>query len=145
MPLPTEEIVTEEALAAWAARFSSMLQPGDVVYLYGDLGAGKTSYVRACLSAMAGQNLDVPSPTFTLCQIYDTPQGEVHHYDLYRITSVEDIIELGLIEHMSSVITFIEWPQLVEGLIEAHLPTSTYRITLTHHTPLTRLLSIQGK
>ena len=140
-PLPLEDVVTEEALATWAARFSATLQPGDVVCLYGDLGAGKTSYVRACLTAMTGQNIDVPSPTFTLCQIYDAPKGEVHHYDLYRIKSVEEIIELGLIEHMSSVITFIEWPQL----IEAHLPTSTYRITLTHHTPLTRLLSIQGK
>ena len=140
-PLPVEEAVTEEALAAWAARFSSMLQPGDVVYLYGDLGTGKTSYVRTCLTAMMGHPIDVPSPTFTLCQIYDTPQGEVHHYDLYRITSVEDIIELGLREHMSSVITFIEWPQLVE----AHFPAATYRVTLTHHTPLTRLLSIQGQ
>ena len=139
--LPFEDIVTEEALATWAARFSSRLQPGDVVCLYGDLGAGKTSYVRACLTAMIGHPIDVPSPTFTLCQIYDTPQGEVHHYDLYRIKSVEEIIELGLREHMSSVITFIEWPQL----IEASFPAPTYGVTLKHHTPLMRLLSIQGK
>src|SRR5258707_12948745 len=83
-----------EALGAWIARG---LVRGCAVALEGDLGAGKTTLARAILRSL-GVTEDVPSPTFTLVQYYETPKLPVRHYDLYRIEKPEEVDELGLDE-----------------------------------------------
>ena len=102
------------------------LRVGQVICLKGPLGAGKTTLVRACLEHLVGSPVDVVSPTFTLCQQYDTPRGLVYHYDLYRLEQPEELEELGLIDFLSESISFIEWPEVAE----AFLPTAKITITI---------------
>lgn len=83
-----------------------------VLFLHGALGAGKTVFARALIRALADDpGLEVPSPTFTLLQTYDTPGGPVSHYDLYRLEGAQDIHELGWDDSLSAGITIVEWPE----------------------------------
>lgn len=95
-----------------AAALAAGLTVPCVILLKGDLGAGKTSFARAMIRSLNGQpDTEVPSPTFTLLQTYDTPRGPVHHYDLYRLSDVAEIYELGWEESLESAITIAEWPE----------------------------------
>lgn len=116
-PLPDEQ--TTEALGATLA---ARLRPGDVVGLRGELGAGKTTLARAILRAAAGDpDLIVPSPTFTLVEVYETPRGTYWHFDLYRLETPEQVYELGWEEALSEGIVLIEWPERLGNLLPKHL------------------------
>jgi tRNA threonylcarbamoyl adenosine modification protein YjeE len=113
------------ATAALGARIASGLEAGDLVALEGDLGAGKTTLARAILRGM-GVTEDVPSPTFTLVQVYETPRMTVRHYDLYRIEKPGEIDELGLDEALDEGAVLVEWPERAEkrlaaGMLHIHL------------------------
>lgn len=98
---------------AFAAQIAPALSAGDVLLLQGDLGAGKTHFARGVVQtrlALAGLVEDVPSPTFTLVQTYDAGDAEIWHTDLYRLSSVDEIFELGLIEAFDTAICLVEWP-----------------------------------
>ena len=117
MPLPNEQ-ATEALGATLAAR----LKPGDVVGLKGDLGAGKTTLARAIVRAAAGDpDLIVPSPTFTLVEVYDTPKGAYWHFDLYRLDDPEQVYELGWEEALAEGIVLLEWPERLGPLLPQHL------------------------
>lgn len=116
VPLP--DLAATETLAralAGAAR------AGDVVALRGDLGAGKTEFARAFIHARqdaAGlPREEVPSPTFTLVQLYELPGAPVWHFDLYRLAAPEEAWELGLEEALAEGIALIEWPDRLGGLL----------------------------
>ena len=102
------------ATAALGARIAAALRPGDAVALEGDLGAGKTTLARAILAAL-GLDENVPSPTFTLVQTYDTPQLRVSHFDLYRLKSEAEMQELGLEEALEDGAVLVEWPERAEA------------------------------
>src|SRR6202008_1757043 len=90
LPGSTLVLASEEATRRFAADVANMLQPGDFVALSGDLGAGKTTFVRAMIAHLANDAaIEVPSPTFTLVQNYDLPQFRVVHADLYRVASAD--------------------------------------------------------
>ncbi len=99
-----------------AERAASLLAPGSVVLLEGDLGAGKSAFARAVIHALAGAPITVPSPTFTLLQTYALPTLEVAHADLYRIADPGEITEIGLEECWRHGALLVEWPERAEWL-----------------------------
>ncbi|ODT97692.1 MAG: tRNA (adenosine(37)-N6)-threonylcarbamoyltransferase complex ATPase subunit type 1 TsaE [Rhodospirillales bacterium SCN 65-16] len=113
LPL-ADEAATERLGAALAAR----LRPRDVVALEGGLGAGKTTLARAILRAAAGDpELIVPSPTFTLVEIYETPGVAWWHFDLYRLEQPEQVFELGWEEARAEGVALVEWPERLGPLL----------------------------
>jgi tRNA threonylcarbamoyladenosine biosynthesis protein TsaE len=117
MPLP-DEAATDQLGEALALR----LKPGDVVGLKGDLGTGKTTLARAIIRAAAGDpGLIVPSPTFTLVEVYETTRGAYWHFDLYRLEAPEQVYELGWEEALAEGIVLLEWPERLGPLLPQHL------------------------
>lgn len=118
-----EAIVTmtlpdEAATAALGRSLAPRLRARDVVALRGDLGAGKTSLARSLIRTLSGDDeLAVPSPTFTLVEIYDTAAGPVWHLDLYRLTAAEEAWELGIEQGFAEAIALIEWPDRLGDLL----------------------------
>ncbi len=104
------KLLTRGDTAELGARIAASLAPGDAVALEGGLGAGKTTLARAILRAL-GLDETVPSPSFTLVQLYETPRLAVSHYDLYRIENPSEIDELGLDEALMTGAALIEWPE----------------------------------
>ena len=132
-----------EATHVMARLLAPLLRTGDVVTLNGTLGTGKTAFARALLRILAQDStLDVPSPTFTLLQIYDTPSMAVVHADLYRINDPEELEELGWDEAAQDALTLIEWPDRLGPLT----PHSRLDLSfeLTHDDIDARILTITG-
>jgi tRNA threonylcarbamoyladenosine biosynthesis protein TsaE len=113
--LALPDIAATHALAAWTA---ARVRVRDVVALSGGLGAGKTEFARAFIHARPGGAAvkEVPSPTFTLVQVYDL-SPPVWHFDLYRLERADDAWELGLEEAFADAISLIEWPDRLGGLL----------------------------
>jgi len=99
------------ATRSLAARLARLLRPGDLVALEGDLGAGKTAFARAVIHALAGAEVEVPSPTFTLVQRYELPGLVLLHADLYRLRDPAEVEELGLEEALEEGVVLVEWPE----------------------------------
>ncbi|WP_171234611.1 tRNA (adenosine(37)-N6)-threonylcarbamoyltransferase complex ATPase subunit type 1 TsaE [Ruegeria sp. HKCCA6837] len=99
-----------EETANFAVHLGANLRSGDVVLLEGEIGSGKTHFARALIQSLMSEPEDVPSPTFTLVQVYDTPIGEIWHSDLYRLSAVDEVEELGLIDAFKTAICLVEWP-----------------------------------
>jgi tRNA threonylcarbamoyladenosine biosynthesis protein TsaE len=107
----------EAATLQYAARVYRHLPPGTVVFLHGDLGAGKTTFVRGCLRE-AGFQGAVKSPTFTLVEEYALPDRTLFHFDLYRLGNPEELEWVGIRDYFRADSTcFIEWPERGEGLL----------------------------
>ncbi len=104
-----------------AAALALALTAGDVVALRGDLGAGKTTFARALIGARARAlgvpEPEVPSPTFTLVQIYEIGDCPIWHFDLYRLDRAEDAYELGFEEALAGAIALIEWPDRLGAML----------------------------
>jgi tRNA threonylcarbamoyladenosine biosynthesis protein TsaE len=140
------ELADEQATAALARRIARLARPGDVIALQGDLGSGKTSFARAFIG-----EAEVPSPTFTLVQIYEPaercgdaggPAARIWHFDLYRLKDPEEALELDIEDAFAEGISLIEWPERLGPRLPAeHLeiafsfgPTPTSRhVRLTGH------------
>ena len=116
----------ETATLALGARLAKVLRKGDVVALSGDLGAGKTTLARGLIHSQLGL-IDVPSPTYSLVQIYDMADYELWHCDMYRLNRPEDGYELGLIDAFEQAVCVIEWPDKLGGL----MPETVLAIDMT--------------
>lgn len=103
-----------EATERLASVLSGAVTGGDVICLTGNLGAGKTAFARGFIRARASRYgvevSEVPSPTFTLVQVYELPDGDIWHFDLFRIERPEDVFELGIEDAVRHAICLIEWP-----------------------------------
>lgn len=127
------------ATAALGARIAAALEPGDLVALKGDLGAGKTALARGILTAL-GLTGPMPSPTFTLVQTYEAPRLVVRHYDLYRLEDPREIAELGLDEALEDGAVLVEWPERAGGL----LPDDALTVLLTMPDAQSRQADLTG-
>lgn len=112
----TRKLRSPADTALMAAQLAPHLVAGDMIVLAGDLGAGKTSFARGLLGAL-GHAGEVPSPTFTLIQVYDDLPIPVWHVDLYRLAIADDLVELGLAEAMAGAIVLIEWADRAARLL----------------------------
>lgn len=109
--LSTVSLPTPEATEDLAHRLAGALKPGDTLLLSGALGAGKTHLARALIRACMGNPSEpVPSPTFTLVQTYEADHATLWHADLYRLSDIVEVQELGLEDAMTEAICLIEWP-----------------------------------
>lgn len=112
------DLADADATAALGRALANLAQAGDVLLLEGHIGAGKTHFARAFIQARLarlGRVEDVPSPTFTLVQVYDAAP-EIWHADLYRLTHSDELVELGLEEAFETAICLIEWPDRLADL-----------------------------
>lgn len=106
-----------EETASFAARLGADLRAGDILLLEGAIGSGKTHFARSLIQSVMTVPEDVPSPTFTLVQAYETPAGEIWHCDLYRLSAVDEVEELGLMDAFDTALCLVEWPDKLGPLI----------------------------
>ncbi|MDE1148933.1 MAG: tRNA (adenosine(37)-N6)-threonylcarbamoyltransferase complex ATPase subunit type 1 TsaE [Azospirillaceae bacterium] len=130
----------EAATAALAARLGHLLAPGDVVALGGDLGAGKSAFARFLIRSLGDADEEVPSPTFTLVQTYDLPGFPLWHFDLYRLTEPDEVLELGWEEVRHGGVALVEWPVRLGYL----LPTERLDVELAVTGPDSRRATLTG-
>ena len=116
------DITLEVKTAELAKKFSKILKKGDVVLFYGEIGVGKTTFIRYlvnCLQVNNGLNpTEITSPTFNLINEYDVGIFTIQHYDLYRLTRSDETKNIGLLENKKEILTLIEWPEKIDNKID---------------------------
>ena len=102
----------------FSKNFSKIINKGDIIFLYGEIGVGKTTFVRFFINHLEIENKiknsDILSPTFNIVYDYDVGNIKILHYDLYRLKNYKDISQLGMFETSSDHIKIIEWPELIK-------------------------------
>jgi tRNA threonylcarbamoyladenosine biosynthesis protein TsaE len=122
MPIATSSdkiiLSSEKKTEELANKLLKKLKLGDVIFLYGEIGVGKTTFVRYLINSYQKENniklTEVTSPTFNIINEYEINQTKINHYDLFRIKSVEETNNLGLFDNLSNSITLVEWPQIIK-------------------------------
>ncbi|MET0544791.1 MAG: tRNA (adenosine(37)-N6)-threonylcarbamoyltransferase complex ATPase subunit type 1 TsaE [Caulobacterales bacterium] len=110
--LRTFPLLDAAATLALGKALGKAVRRGDVIFLYGELGAGKTTLARGVIETATGET-DIPSPTYNLVQIYAGPDFDIWHMDLYRLKSPEEAFELGL-EDAAGAVQLVEWPERLQ-------------------------------
>jgi N-acetylmuramate 1-kinase len=129
-----------------AQRLAMIVRAGDTIALRGDLGAGKTSFARFLIGAVLGKassadEQEIPSPTFSLLQDYDTPRFPIAHFDLYRLRDESELEEIGFFDATRRALVVVEWPERAE----ASLPVDRFEIALAETgDPQTRQVTVRG-
>jgi len=103
----------------FSKNISKIISVGDIIFLYGEIGVGKTTFVRFFINHLERKNgiknSDVLSPTFNIVYDYDVGNTKILHYDLYRLKNYKDISQLGMFETSQDCIKIVEWPELIES------------------------------
>lgn len=108
-----------EAVQRLAAEMAASAQMGDVYLLYGDLGAGKTTFCKAFISYFGVREHEISSPTFNILHVYEQDKCTLYHYDLYRVQDSTELVELGIHDSVENGVTLIEWPEVALNLLPA--------------------------
>jgi tRNA threonylcarbamoyladenosine biosynthesis protein TsaE len=133
MPSESHQSISVQQTEAIAAALATQLVGGEVIALYGDLGAGKTQFVRGLVKGLGGDGLSVSSPTYVLLNVYDRGRLTVFHLDAYRITGSDDFEAIGFSELLEQGgVVAVEWPERIPALLPAR--RVTVRITPTDET-----------
>jgi len=115
------DISLEVKTAELAKKFSKILKKGDTVLFHGEIGVGKTTFIRHLINHLQANNYlkqtEVTSPTFNLVNEYDVGIFIIQHYDLYRLTSIDETKNIGLLENQKTILTLIEWPEKINNII----------------------------
>tara|TARA_B100000902_G_scaffold348741_1_gene356864 strand:+ start:269 stop:724 length:456 start_codon:yes stop_codon:yes gene_type:complete len=120
------DLSSEKKTEALAKKILKKIKPGNIIFLYGEMGVGKTTFIRHLINGLQKENKiktsEVTSPTFNILNEYKINQVKINHYDLFRLKSAEELKNLDLFEDIENAITLIEWPQIIknkpENLIE---------------------------
>ena len=116
------DISLEVKTAAIAKHFSKIIKKGNVILFHGEIGVGKTTFIRHLINSLQTNNhlnlTEVTSPTFNLVNEYDVGIFTIEHYDLYRLTSEDEIKNIGLLENSKEIITLIEWPEKIKDKMD---------------------------
>ena len=112
------DLSSEKQTEELAIKITKKLKIGNVVFLYGEMGVGKTTFVKYLINSLQKENqlkqTEVTSPTFNLLNEYEIKETKINHYDLFRLKTNEELLNLGLFENSLDRITIIEWPQLIK-------------------------------
>ena len=102
-----------------SSKISNIVGSSDIIFLYGEIGVGKTTFVRFLINHLEAKNgikkSDVLSPTFNIVYEYDIGDTKIFHYDLYRLKNYKDILQLGMFEIHNNRIKIVEWPELIDS------------------------------
>lgn len=131
-----------EETAEIAQKLAAQIKPGTVIALSGNLGSGKTTFIKGLAVGFGAEDLDaVTSPTFALMHVYST-KPRLYHFDLYRLDSVKDVIDIGFEEFVSDpgVVTCVEWAEKAAEL----MPKNTVKISFDITDSFSRKISVQG-
>jgi tRNA threonylcarbamoyladenosine biosynthesis protein TsaE len=116
------DISLEVKTAELAKNFSKILKKGDIVFFHGEIGVGKTTFIRHLVNCLQSNNhlnqTEVTSPTFNLVNEYDVGVFIIQHYDLYRLTNSYETKNIGLLENQKEILTLIEWPEKIDNKIK---------------------------
>ena len=122
MPIATNsdkiDLSSEKKTEELANKVSKKLKPGDIIFLHGEMGVGKTTFIRYLINTLQKNNklsqTEITSPTFNLLNEYQINEIRIYHYDLFRLKSAQELQNLGLFENSLNTITLIEWPQIIK-------------------------------
>ena len=122
MPIATKsskiDISLEKYTKSIAQKFSNYIEKGDIIFLYGEIGVGKTTFIKYLINILQSNNriyeTEVPSPTFNLVNEYQIKDFIIQHYDLYRLKDEKESKNIGLFENYKDVLTFVEWPEIIK-------------------------------
>ncbi len=116
------DISSEETTKVLAESFKNFLQGGEIIFLYGEMGVGKTTFIKYLINELQKSSdfpiTEVSSPTFNLLNEYQVGPKKIKHYDLFRIKNKRDTNDLNIFEKDNNLITFVEWPELVKDIQE---------------------------
>ena len=113
------ELASEQDTIALAVRIAELVEPGDILCLYGDLGSGKTFFTKA-LGKQLGVIEEIDSPSFVIFKEYHSGRMPLFHLDLYRLKRESELYDLGIFDVLDSGVTVIEWPTLAENSLPYH-------------------------
>ena len=130
---------TEEETFKIAAQLAKTATPGMVFALYGTLGAGKSAFCRGFIQSLFPLVQDVPSPTFTILQTYESKDFDIYHFDMYRLKKEEEAFEIGIEDAFIDGVSLIEWPEKIGYL----LPKNAIKITILIQEDQSRLITVE--
>ena len=132
MPIATKsskiDISLEKNTESISKKFSNFIKKGDIVFFYGEIGVGKTTFIKNLINNLQRKNklklTEVPSPTFNIVNEYKINEIVINHYDLFKIKDPKELYNIGIFEDTSEMVTLVEWPEIISNkpkeIIELH-------------------------